>query len=419
MHIVQLTDLYRPIIGGLEKHVATLSVEFIRRGHSVVVVTLQPGDLPDEEIVDGVRVIRIRAWSQNLGRMYSDATRPFHPTAPDPGASAALRRVIQQERPDVVHSNGWLQYSFFPLYHARRGPAHVVTLHDYGLACARKTLLHSGQGGKCPGPRMTRCLPCASEQYGFLKGTAITTTLRASRFLHHRVDRYIAISTAVAEGCQQALPTNRKIVIIPTMVPNNMSTLAQTIIRPEFLPTEDGYLMFAGTLGRYKGVDILLEARHRMRNKLPLVLVGVLHGDLPPITESGVIVANSVPNLQVMASWLHASIAIVPSVWHEPIGQVAIEAMLAGRPVVASDVGGLRDIVQHGSTGLVVPPGDPDALASALDSLLDNSEVQQRMGEAGRIRARQFEADAVVPRVLEVFEEALLSRSSGKLVHAK
>ena len=419
MHIVQLTDLYHPVIGGLEKHVATLSVELIRLGHSVAVVTLQPGDLPDEEIIDGVRVIRIRGWSQNLGRMYSDASRPFHPTTPDPGASVALRRVIQRERPDVVHSNGWLQYSFFPLYHARKGPAHVVTLHDYGLACARKTLMHSGQAGKCSGPRMTRCLPCASEQYGFLKGTAITTSLRASRFLHHRVDRYIAISTAVAEGCRQALPPERNIVIIPTMVPNNLPTLAQAITRPEFLPAEDGYLMFAGTLGRHKGVDVLLQARDRMRNKLPLVLIGTPHGDLPPIEDSGVIVAHSVPNLQVMASWLHASIAIVPSVWHEPMGQVAIEAMLAGRPVVASDVGGLREIVCPGSTGLVVPPGDPDALASTLDSLVDNPGAQRRMGEAGRIHARQFEAGAVAPRVLEVFEEARLSRSRGKLVYTE
>ena len=84
--------------------------------------------------------------------------------------------------------------------------------------------------------------------------------------------------------------------------------------------------------------------------------------------------------------------------------------MLAGRPVVASDVGGLRDVVQHGSTGLMVTPGDPGALAAALDDLLDDPGLRRRMGEAGRIRARQFEAATVTPRVVEVFEDALLSR---------
>ena len=93
--------------------------------------------------------------------------------------------------------------------------------------------------------------------------------------------------------------------------------------------------------------------------------------------------------------------------------------MLVGLPVVASDVGGLRDVVQHGSTGLMVPPSDPGALAAALDGLLDNPELRQRMGAAGRVRARQFEVAAVAPRIVKVFEEALLSRSRGELLHAE
>jgi glycosyltransferase involved in cell wall biosynthesis len=84
--------------------------------------------------------------------------------------------------------------------------------------------------------------------------------------------------------------------------------------------------------------------------------------------------------------------------------------MLAGRPVVASDVGGLRDLVRPGVTGLTVPPGDPPALTAALDSLLDDPEARRRMGEAGRLHARRFEAAALAPRVLEVFEDALQQR---------
>lgn len=412
MHILQLTDFYHPVIGGTERHVATLAKELIRIGHSVVVVTLRSGDLPEEETIDGARVIRIRSWSQNLTHFYSDDTRPFHPSAPDLGALTALRRVIRRERPDVVHSHSWLQYSFFPLYRTHEGPAHVVTLHDYGLTCARKTLLQSGHVGQCPGPQLVRCLSCAPEQYGLLKGTAITTTLRASRVLHHRADRYIAVSAAVADGCRRAVPPDSEIVVVPTIVPNDMPTLAQATPRPEFLPAEDGYLMFVGALGPHKGVDVLLKAYGRMRHRPPLVLIGTPRADTPPIKDPNVIVAHNVPNPEVMASWMRASIAVVPSVWHEPMGQVAIEAMLVGRPVVASDVGGLRDVVQHGSTGLTVPPGDPDALAAALDDLLDNPDLRRRMGEVGRVHARQFEAAAVAPRVAEVFDDALRSRAN-------
>lgn len=431
MHILQLSDFYRPVIGGLERHVETLSRELIRLGHTVTVVTLQTGDDPAEETLDGVHVVRIRGWSGGRTAFHADAGRPFHPTVPDPGAIAALRRIVQRERPAIVHSHSWLQYSYFPLYRVQRGPAHVVTLHDYGVACAKKTLQHvahrlasPGYGPPpepsavtlsrpCSGPRLAKCLACAPEQYGVLKGTAITTGLRASRVLHGRADRYIAISTAVADGSRRALPSRCEIVVVPTMVPNHLPELARSTPRPSFLPPEDGYLMFVGALGPHKGVDVLLEARRRMRNRPPLVLIGTPRADTPRINDPEIVIARNVPSAQVMASWMRASAAIVPSVVREGMGQVAIEAMLVGRAVVASNVGGLRDVVEHGVTGLLVPPGDPGSLAVAIDSLLDHSEARKRMGEAGRLRAQQFEAAAVVPRVVEVFEDVLLQRAGA------
>jgi len=428
MHVLELTDFYRPVIGGLERHVETFSRELVRLGHTVTVVTLQTGDHPAEETLDGVRVVRIRGWSSALTALHADAARPFHPTIPDPGAVAALRQVVQQERPTVVHSHSWLQYSYFPLHRGKRGPAHVVTLHDYGLACPKKTLEHGTRrransadtapheltvallSRPCSGPRLTKCLSCAPEQYGLAKGAAITAGLRASRALHGRADCYIAISTAVADGSRQALPDGSEIVVIPTMVPNHLPALARSTPRPGFLPPEDGYLMFVGALGRHKGVDVLLEARRRMRNRLPLVLIGTPRADSPRIDDPEIVIARDVPSAQVMASWMRASAAVVPSVWSEPMGQVAIEAMLVGRPVVASDVGGLRDVVEHGVTGLRVPPGDPGALAAALDILLDDPAARQRMGATGRLRAKQFQAAAVAPRVVKVFEDVLLRR---------
>ena len=429
MHVVQLTDFYRPTIGGLERHVETLSRELIRLGHTVTVVTLQTGDQPEQETLDLVRVIRIRGWISGLKALYSDSARPFHPTIPDPGAVAALHRVIELEHPAVVHSHSWFQYSYLPLHHAQHGPAHVVTLHDYGLSCAKKTLEYiprrpavSGKSAShepgdgdvaelCSGPRLAKCLPCASHQYGLVKAAAITAGLRGSRALHSRVDRYIAISNAVAHGSRHALPSDSEIVVVPTMVPNGLAALAQSTSRPTFLPAEDGYLMFVGTLGRHKGVNVLLEAWRKMRNRLPLVLIGTPRPDTPPINDPGITIARNVPSAQVMAAWTRASVAVVPSLWHEPLGQVAVEAMLVGRPVVASDVGGLRDVVEHGVTGLVVRPGDPHALAAALDRLVDDPALRRRMGEIGRERARQFEAAAVTPRIVEVFEDVLQQRT--------
>jgi glycosyltransferase involved in cell wall biosynthesis len=223
------------------------------------------------------------------------------------------------------------------------------------------------------------------------------------------------VSSAVAEGSLQALSVHSDIVVVPTMVPNGLAALAQSTPRPGFLPPDDGYLMFVGALERHKGVDVLLEAWRRMRNRVPLVLIGTPRADSPRIDDPQVVTARNVPSAQVMASWMRASVAVVPSVWGEPLPQVAIEAMLAGRAVVASKVGGMPDLVQHGVTGLLVPPADPGSLAEALDRLLDDPGTRLRMGETGRLNAQQFEVAAVAPRIVEVFEDVLLQRAESRL----
>jgi glycosyltransferase involved in cell wall biosynthesis len=410
MRIMQLTDLYDPIIGGVQSYVAALSKGLVELGHTAVVVTIQPGGLPEEETIDGVRVIRIRSWSQHLTRFYSDTSRPFHPPVPDPGAVAALRRIIQLEQPAVVHSHSWLNRSFFPLYHAHKGPAHVVTLHDYGMACPRMTLLRPGHAGQCSGPGIARCLSCTPEQYGLLKGSLITLTMRAGRFLQHRADRYLAVSAAAADGCRGSLPADAEITTHPPMVPDDLLRIAQETPRPDFLPAEDGFLMFVGALGLHKGTDVLLAARRRMRHQVPLVLLGTPQRDTPSIDDPNITVVHNVPHPQVMASLMRASIAVVPSVWHEALGFVAVEAAIVGCPIVASDVGGLREVVEHGSNGFLVPPGDPDALAAALDGLLDDPERRKLMGEASRARTRQFGVRNVVPGIVEVYKDALRGR---------
>ena len=78
--------------------------------------------MPAEEVINGVLVIRIQSLGQRMTGLHADRAHPFHPTAPDPASRPALRRLLARERPDVVHSHSWLQYSYFPLYHPRRGP---------------------------------------------------------------------------------------------------------------------------------------------------------------------------------------------------------------------------------------------------------------------------------------------------------
>jgi glycosyltransferase involved in cell wall biosynthesis len=99
-------------------------------------------------------------------------------------------------------------------------------------------------------------------------------------------------------------------------------------------------------------------------------------------------------------------IVVHTSVAAEPFGRVLVEGMLAAKPVVATDAGGAREIVEHGATGLLIPPGDAALLAAAISSLLADASRCLALGLAGRERAeRLFSLDGMVRRVLEQVEE--------------
>jgi len=178
-------------------------------------------------------------------------------------------------------------------------------------------------------------------------------------------------------------------------------------VRPAFVPSEGDYLMFAGALGPHKGLDVLLEAWAGLEPKMPLVLAGIRRPDTPRSFPDGVIVAEEVPHEDVLRAWGHCVVAVVPSVWPEPVGTVALEAMAAGRPVVASAVGGLADVVVDGATGIVVPPGDAAALRSAIRQLLADPALRARMGGEGRKRAAAYSASVAVAAWERVYRDVI------------
>jgi alpha-maltose-1-phosphate synthase len=97
----------------------------------------------------------------------------------------------------------------------------------------------------------------------------------------------------------------------------------------------------------------------------------------------------------------------------EPFGRCLIEAMACEKPVVATRVGGIPEVVDDGTTGILVPPNSPELLATAVASLLNDAELSVRMGQAGRARVENhFAADAHVAAVLEVYGE-VLGRDGG------
>jgi glycosyltransferase involved in cell wall biosynthesis len=411
LRILQVTDFYDPFLGGMEQHVKMLSGGLAKRGHDVTVATVSLPGTADDEIVDGVRIRRVTGWSDRvLMGWYERAEAPFRPPVPDPGMTAALKRIIREFRPDIVHVQGWIAYSCFAIEPHREFKL-VVTLHDYGFACARKTLLQDGQV-VCSGPRFDVCLRCAPRQYGIVKGAALTVGLRTTRWLHNRVDSWIAVSQFVADSIRCVLPRGCEIRVIPPASPEPPSSGQ----RPQWLPAED-YLLFVGALGSHKGLNWLLDAYAGGGVRRPLVVIGTSRRDTPRTWPADVVVKTDVPHREVMEAWSNAEIGLVPSLWPEPFGLIAVEAMRSGVPVVASRIGALSGVVADGITGLLVTPGNTVELRAAIQLLDADTELRRAMGSAALLRAEQFSANIVI-NLYEQHYRWLLARASEEQLNA-
>ena len=332
-----------------------------------------------------------------------------------------MRSPISSERfrPDVIHAHGWILYSV--LGAARRAGVPVVaTAHDHSQVCATKIMLYHGRG-VCSGPGLSKCIGCAYAHYG-LKGIPLAAGLHQLGSRRHRdVAQWMAISSALAARGSAPRPADRSpMEVIPTFIDDDLLALAsdeRTAARPDFVPATGPYLFYAGALGIYKGVDVLLDAHARLRAggvDIPLVLAGLPRADFRIGDRSGVVVVTNVPHPAVVAAWRHAVVGVVPSLVPEGFGLVAVECLAAGTPCVVSALGGLLDVVADGVEGLHVPPGDAEALACALRRLLEDERLRSRLGAAGPAKAARFTLSQVIPRLDEVYLRVLADAEADR-----
>ncbi len=226
----------------------------------------------------------------------------------------------------------------------------------------------------------------------------------------------IAVSEAVAASVEACgIPD-----VHPRVIPNGID-LAEfdapeaqpQLLRGQLhLPAAGPIIAAAGRFSPEKGFHVLLKAVSQIAAWHPQVCfalagAGPQEHDLKRLAPRNTQFLGYLP--RVAPLFLCADIVAIPSL-AEGHGLVALEAMAARRPVVASDVGGLKETILHGQTGLLVPAGDAESLANALQQLLKDADSRRSMGEAGRARVEAFyTADLMAARIAETYRSVAQS----------
>lgn len=397
-------------MGGVELQVQALAHALLSKGHEVRIATVrQPGQA--RLVYDGpIPVHRIEGLLTRLPSFRRNARR-YPPPFPDPLLTRSLRRFALDVRPDVVQSHGWVSFSAAV---ALRGldTRLISSVRDYGYACAVRTLLQNDVR-ICAGPAPGKCERCASKKYGVIKGLIAAMGVRASRpYLASRTDVFHAVSGYVAEATERDVLLEQRgtsVVVIPDIVISSDRSPRETLTLPE-----GPFVLFVGALQPHKGIGTLLDVYAREVSLPPLVLIGTRWPDTPTHWPPGILVHENVPHSQVLEAIDRAQICVVPSIWPDPLPGVVREIMSRGKPVIASRVGGIVDMIVDDVSGVLVKPGDVRELGAQLLALAHDGERRRRLASAAQQDAARFTPEYIAAG-FESLYEAARTQSSREL----
>jgi len=306
-------------------------------------------------------------------------------------------------RPEVIHFH---QFDDPDVLKFLRTLAPVV-ISAHGYTACTSTMYYFRPGEECTRAHGPGCVPNL-----LLRGCAHTFDPRSlpsdyrqtSRQVNalHQADLAVSYSSAIDRHLAANDVTPRTVIPL-------FSTLKTAAGSGH---TDRRRVVFAGRVVAPKGLAVLIRAAREVDAEFVICGDGWQLQSMRRLArrlgvQERVRFAGWLAPAELARELAQASVVAVPSLWPEPFGLVGIEAHAAGRPVVASATGGVRDWLQDGVSGLCVKPGDPGALASALNELLGDPERQREMGEAGRrLVSERFTVERHVSALTQAYEAA-------------
>lgn len=371
LRIVQVCPYSWDVPGGVGVHVRELSAHLRGLGHDVHI--LAPGRNPGRH--DHLRVVGRAIPVRGNG---SVARISFGPQV-----AREVGRALREIQPDVVHVHEPLVPSVSMLAVLRAKVPVVGTFHSN----------------------------VGRERMGSLW---FQLAVPAVRPVWKRLARRIAVSEAARQSVTSRMG-DADLLILPNGVDVNRFAAAA----PARL-TPGRHLLFVGRLESRKGFPVAVQAFARLAPQYPdLRLLVIGDGtqrdavdELTPAIRSRVEMLGRVDDA-LLAGYLRAAdVYLGPATGGESFGIVLAEAMAAGTPIVASNISGYRDVARDGLEAVLVPPGNPAALADGVRRVLDDAALARALGERGRVRANDFAWDAIADRLVAVYRE-LVAAAAG------
>ncbi len=371
MKIALVSPYDYPYPGGVTEHIAHLEEQFTRLGHEVKIIA--PSSSSDAECRAKGNVLKVGSVvpipsNGSVARITLSLR-----------LSGRVKRILREEAFDVVHLHEPLTPALplTVLHHSHA--VNIGTFHRYG---GTHVMYYYGK-------------PILKRFFNKLDGR-IAVSEPALRFISRHFDA--------------------KYIIIPNGI--DLRTFNSQVPPIERLRDGKLNLLFVGRLEKRKGFSYLLRAFARVKREMPnvrLLVVGPYHEKNQRRYEAfierhdlaDVVFVGYVSKADLARYYRTCDVFCAPSTGGESFGIILLEAMAAGKPIVASDIDGYRSVMQSGREGLLVPPKDDEALAAGILSLLRDPDRRAAMGSLGSVTAQQYSWEKVAARVLAYYKAVL------------
>ena len=371
MRVLHIYKDYAPVVGGIENHIGLLAQAQRAQGIDARVLVTNTSAETIETTIHGVPVVK-------TGRQLNISSAPISLSF-----YGWLRRL--EKGIDITHAH--LPYPPGELGHLLLGSSRALVL-SYHSDIVRQRVL-----GTFYSPFLRVLLRRANRI-----SVASPAYIRTSPFLAPVADKCRVLPYGIDLSAFEATPEIRQVA---------------AELRARHAPKP--LLLYVGKLRHYKGLNVLIEAMQQIDAHLLVIGSGMLEeewrGQASALGLDGRIsFLGELSDADKLIALYASDLFVLPSTNRaEAFGIVLIEAMACGLPLISTELGtGTSFVNQHEQTGLVVPPGDPDALAAAINRLLGDDELRKRMGAAALARVHaEFSQATMTARMTSLYHEAL------------
>lgn len=398
MKVLFISEYFPPKIqGGGEINLNLLAKALARNKVGVSILTSHHKSLKRFEEIDGIKIYRGLKTADNPNSIINNLKRSF--TFPK-SIVKEVNKITKKQKFDAIHFIG-ASIIAAPKFKKLKTPL-FATIESFPALCPKGDRFYHGRKEckfVCSFLRFIRCQKNSAEIGKVRNKFCLKYNMLALIYIYNhyrklnRALRYCNL-IAISEYAKKILLQQK---LGSTVIPNALDTKKYHYQKNR----RKIKILYLGSLTKFKGPQILLQALKGLNCHADFYGEGPLKKEMINTIKRldlDAQIHEPVPYHKIPEIYAGADIVAFPSAWPEPFGRIAIESMAAGRPVIGSNIGAIKELIAEGA-GILVEPGDVNELREAIKKLISNPELREKMGKIGRKAAREYDEENTMRKI--------------------